>query len=902
MAMTTGHWQDSDVPPEIWLQAHRPLLDAMIESCVVVNHEGVCLYANAAAQSEWLLSEASPEGQVVVRIRETAGEDALRAAIRASLEDGVTRRLTTPVQRPDGTTTWLRFSIRPIAAGAVILSIPIPAEPAANLGESALAVPRQPYSEEGVRRLTARLEMLIQVIQDLSHTNSLEAIIDVVRIASRRLMDADGATFILRDGDMCHYVDENAIGPLWKGRRFPMSTCISGWAMIHRKSAVIEDIYLDERIPHDAYRQTFVKSLVMVPIRAAAPIGAIGTYWAQPRRATAEELHILQALANSTAVAMEKVQILSDLERSQKQYRDLVENLDDVVFSMGLDGVVHYIGPSIAQFGYERSQIVGRRARDFVHPDDRTSFDESLARATAGKADVRESRLIDKSGAARHVRTSIRAVHEGGFPVGITGILIDLTRQRRIEEQLQAAQRMECVGRLAGGVAHDFNNYLSAIMGYTDMALEEVREMSGVVELLKEVSRAGQRAASLTRQLLTFSRKQVLQPKVVSLNDIVSNMEKMLNRLVQENIAIDCVLAPTLWPIYADPGQIEQVVMNLVVNARDAIASAGRIAIETYNFEVDAEFAEQHPSTPPGNYVVLAVSDNGIGMDEETRRRIFEPFFTTKTPDRGTGLGLSTVYGIVEQSEGSIHVYSEPGRGTTFRVFFPRRSSAAASAATIAGDAVARAQGGGETILVVEDEDAVRRLIERILRFAGYFILTAPNGHEALRAFEKREGEIHLVLTDVVMPRMGGRELVDRLRETHPELRVLFMSGYTGNAIASQGVLDEGVHFIAKPLRQQDLLAKIREVLDGPLPVESSVTADRTAAPASPVDNARGREPVPPDVVAGVVEAASMGDADLLRRRIDGEVAPRHPALAKELALLAANYEFDRIVSRLKEC
>ncbi|MCC6157721.1 MAG: response regulator [Deltaproteobacteria bacterium] len=887
--------------PEAWLDVYGPLLDGLIESCVVVNPEGVCLYANAPAQSDWLFSGTSPVGQVVIHSDDSNNSDVLMEAIRDCLQSGEPRRLMTPVERPEGRSTWYRFSIEKVAVGVMILSASIPSGPVANLGEPVPPVPRQPYSEEGVLRLAARLEMLLQVIQDLSHAQSLEAIIDVVRIASRRLTDADGATFVLRDGDMCHYVDENAIAPLWKGRRFPMSACISGWAMIHKKPAVIDDIYLDERIPHDAYRPTFVKSLVMVPIRVAAPIGAIGTYWARTRTATAGEVHILQALANSTAVAMEKVQILSDLERSQKQYRDLVENLDDVVFSSTLDGIVHYIGPSIARFGYERGEIVGRRARDFVHPDDRTSFDESLVRTTDGKADVREIRLIDKSGAVRHVRTSLRAVNESGFPVGITGILIDLTKQRRIEEQLQAAQRMECVGRLAGGVAHDFNNYLSAIMGYTDMALDEVREMSGVVELLKEVSRAGQRASSLTRQLLAFSRKQVLQPKVVSLNDIVSNMEKMLNRLVQEDIVINCALAPELWPIFADPGQVEQVVMNLVVNARDAITSAGRVAIETSNFVVDEDFAEQHPTIRPGEFAVLAVSDNGIGMDEETRKKIFEPFFTTKSPDRGTGLGLSTVYGIVEQSEGSIHVYSEPGRGTTFRVFFPRRSSVVGPVATIAGAAVSRARGGGETILVVEDEDAVRRLIERILRFAGYFVRTAPNGDEALLEFERGDSAIHLVLTDVVMPRMGGRELVERLRGSHHELKVLFMSGYTGNAMASQGVLDEGVNFIAKPLRQQDLLAKVREVLDGPAATANSDAIVRNSAPSVSAATANGRDCVSATVIDGVIEAATTGDADLLRRRIGEEVAAQNPALAKELELLVETYEFDRIVSRLKE-
>jgi CheY-like chemotaxis protein len=327
--------------------------------------------------------------------------------------------------------------------------------------------------------------------------------------------------------------------------------------------------------------------------------------------------------------------------------------------------------------------------------------------------------------------------------------------------------------------------------------------------------KAAERAAGLTRQLLAFSRKQVLRPVPLNLNTVVLGIEKMLRRILGEDIELAQVLAPDLGLTLADPGQLEQVLMNLVINARDAMPDGGKLTIETANVEVDDEYAKQHLSAKPGLYVMLAVTDTGCGMDEQTKARLFEPFFTTKEMGKGTGLGLSTVYGIVKQSGGNVWVYSEPDQGTTFKVYLPRSVSVSMAAAAIKPPPVPRQVTGTETILVVEDEEALRNVASRILTTAGYTVLTAASGEEALVTGAQHEGDIQLLLTDVVMPRMSGKALAQRLAKTRPALAVLYMSGYTDNAIGHSGVLDAGVHFLAKPFTADALARKVREILDG---------------------------------------------------------------------------------------
>lgn len=396
-------------------------------------------------------------------------------------------------------------------------------------------------------------------------------------------------------------------------------------------------------------------------------------------------------------------------------------------------------------------------------------------------------------------------------------------RHGEVEEQYRIAQRLESVGRLAGGVAHDFNNLMSIVLAYTGFVMDSMPGDDPRRADLDEARRAADRAVSLTRQLLAFSRKQVLQVEVVDLNRVVAGIEKMIRRLIGEDIEVRTVLDPDLGLTLADPGQIEQVIMNLVVNARDAMPEGGRLTIETSNVHLDEYYVRRHVAARPGPHVMLAVSDTGCGMDPETTARVFEPFFTTKERGKGTGLGLATVYGIVKQSGGNIWVYSEKGKGTVFKIYLPRVEASGRPTAARPLPAVTPAT-GSETILVVEDEEAVRKAAARILRAAGYTVIEAANGHEGLEAGGRHGGPIHLVLTDVVMPGMGGREMVERLRAFHPTIRAIYVSGYTDNAIAHQGILDPDVDFVAKPFHADALARRVREVLDR----EEDTTASRS--------------------------------------------------------------------------
>jgi two-component system, cell cycle sensor histidine kinase and response regulator CckA len=388
----------------------------------------------------------------------------------------------------------------------------------------------------------------------------------------------------------------------------------------------------------------------------------------------------------------------------------------------------------------------------------------------------------------------------------------EMKERRLLEDQLRQAQKMEAIGRLAGGIAHDFNNLLTIIIGYSDVLSQlEDTSVESRNEMLAEIHHAAERAAHLTRQLLAFSRKQILEPRIVNLNDIVSSIEKMLGRLIGEDIAIQTKLLPDLRPISADPGQLEQVIMNLAVNARDAMPQGGEVQIETAHVQLDDTYAQAHPDVTPGDYVMLAVTDSGCGMDEATKARIFEPFFTTKPPGQGTGLGLATVYGIIKQSGGHIHVYSEQGHGTTFKVYFP--VVAAPVIKRNLGDTGQIALRGTETILVVEDEANVRILAKNVLEMYGYKVLEADSPAAAIRLSQSYSGSIDVLLTDVVMPQLNGKRLSELLLSDRPQMKVLFMSGYTDDAIVRQGVLDAGVNFIQKPFVPRALTAKVRDVL-----------------------------------------------------------------------------------------
>jgi len=420
-----------------------------------------------------------------------------------------------------------------------------------------------------------------------------------------------------------------------------------------------------------------------------------------------------------------------------------------------------------------------------------------------------------KDGSLLNVQLSGRAVRNAARQIEYYEAFVrDVTEQRRLQQQLVQAQKMEAVGRLAGGIAHDFNNLLTAILGSADLALDSLTAGVPEREEIEEIRKAALRAADLTRQLLAFSRQQVIAPTVLNPNDVVATVDKLLRRLLGEDVELRVVLASDLAAVKVDPSQLEQVVLNLAVNARDAMPNGGKLTIETQNVELNQEYVRGHLSAQPGSYVMLAVSDTGVGMDAATQARIFEPFFTTKEKGKGTGLGLATVYGIVKQSGGWIWVYSEPGHGTTFKVYFPRVAEVAAPAApTPAPPASVR---GSETVLLVEDEEMILKLVHKVLQANGYTVLVAASGGDAERVAGQHDGPIHLLMTDVVLPGLNGREVARRLEATRPGIRVLYLSGYTDDAIVHHGVLEPGVAFLQKPFSPTVLGRKVREVLDSP--------------------------------------------------------------------------------------
>jgi PAS domain S-box-containing protein len=463
--------------------------------------------------------------------------------------------------------------------------------------------------------------------------------------------------------------------------------------------------------------------------------------------------------------------------------------------------------------GYTREEIIGRTTTElgiYAIPGER----DRLRRVLEGHGvilNLEVHRRI-KSGEVRVGLTSSELITLNGERCILT-TTNDITDRKQLEEQLVQAQKMEAIGRLAGGIAHDFNNLLTAIIGYSQLLLRRAPADDPSRQELEEIQKAGERAATLTGQLLAFSRRQVLQPKILDLNMVIADIGKMLQRLIGEDVELRTHFDLRIGLAKADPGQVEQVVMNLAVNARDAMPHGGKLTIETANAYLDESYAGQHAEVQPGPYIMLAMSDTGTGMDKQTQARIFEPFFTTKEQGKGTGLGLSTVYGIVRQSGGHISVYSEPGRGTTFKVYLPQ-----ANESCPARDPLAPAPellSGTETVLIVEDEDAVRQLTQQVLKANGYTVLEASNPNDALGLAASFREQIHLLISDVVMPGMNGGALVSHLSQLRPTTRVLYISGYAEDAIVQHGILDSGTPFLPKPFTPDGLLRKVRKVLDG---------------------------------------------------------------------------------------
>jgi len=505
------------------------------------------------------------------------------------------------------------------------------------------------------------------------------------------------------------------------------------------------------------------------------------------------------------------------LQKSESKFRTIFERVAVGIALVSIDGQLVQSNPALREMlRYGEEELRNRVFNEFIHPEDAAVDVDLDQELIAGKRDHYqiEKRFIRKDGGVVWCQLNVSLVRGGQEEPPFTICMVeDITERKRLETQFFQSQKMETIGRFAGGIAHDFNNLLTVIKGYTQLSLSQIQEGDPCRENIEEIKGAAERAAELTNQLLTFSRRQILDMKVLDLNTIVRSLEKMTGRIIGEDIEMLTVLDDRLGRVKTDPGQIEQVILNLVVNARDAMPAGGKLAIETANVVLDDTYVRTHIGVTPGSYVMLSVSDTGCGMSPEIKELIFEPFFTTKEEGKGTGLGLSTIYGIVRQSGGNIWVYSEPGRGTTFKIYLPRVEEE--TGALPVQDDTDHLPKGNETVLLVEDDPSLRALAARVLRYQGYKVLEATSGHEAIGiARENVQEKIPLLLTDVVMPCMGGKELVKRMKTLHPEIRVLFISGYTDHAITYHAGLKPGTPFLQKPFSPTALAKKVREVLD----------------------------------------------------------------------------------------
>ena len=671
----------------------------------------------------------------------------------------------------------------------------------------------------GRKRALALSSALYRVAEKSSAAHDLQQFFAAVHSIVDELMYARNFYIALYDPaaellSFPYFVDEQdaAPGPKKLGRGLTEYLLRTGESLLATPEV------LDELVQRGEIERNGARSLdwLGVPLKAGTRtfgVLAVQTY-TKTRRYNDHDKEVLTFVSQQLASAIEHKKNEEALRRSEARYRSLVQSSVYGIFRSSLEGKFQDMNPAlITMLGYQSAEEV--LALDptkdvFVNPEDQARLMEEFRRI--GRMDGIEVKWKRKDGRAITVRISGRAVSSADEPADVLeAIAEDVTERRVLEDQFRQAQKMEAVGRLAGGIAHDFNNLLMVIGGYTEVLLTQLEPEHPLFAKTQAIQQASDRATTLTRQLLAFSRKQLLELKVVDVNTIVEDMERLLRPLIGETVELVTKLSPEVGRTRADAGQLEQVLMNLVVNSKDAMPNGGRIVVRTQNISLDDSYRPEQTFIRPGKYVMLSVSDNGAGMSKETQSRIFEPFFTTKEKGKGTGLGLSTVYGIVKQSGGYVMVQSEPGAGTTFNIYLPRVDEALEAQGL--APVTRTADGGAETILLVEDEESVRQLVRETLETKGYRVLEADNGQAGLEAAVAHSGTIDLVITDVVMPEMSGRELAKRLIEARPTIKVLYLSGYTEDAILSDGTVERGKAFLQKPFSLQSLSRKVREVL-----------------------------------------------------------------------------------------
>ena len=694
-------------------------------------------------------------------------------------------------------------------------------------------------SEKAAKRLAQENAIFAEIGQIISSTLNIEEVYERFAEEVRKLIPFDRISVNVINPDRTSITIAYAFGikvvDIKEGDVLPLDDPFNENIVRGRQGVFIQpedESELARGYPHLVpHFWAGIRSMMTVPlISKDQVIGLLHFQSLKPNSYTELDLRLAGKVGNQIAGAIANAQLFAEYKQMQKALKESEERFKDLYhnapvgyheFSLSTGGRITQVNQTeLEMLGYTEEEILGRHPWDFIVGE----ISPELVKARL-ESNLLLGRTIERTFRRKDGTTFPALIHErflrddGGQIIGIRSAIQDITERKLAEdqmnnfkEQLLQSQKMEAIGRLAGGIAHDFNNLLTIIKGYSQLFRIELKQNDPLKRNVEEITKATDRASGLIRQLLAFSRRQILEMKVLDLNIVVGDLEKMLRRVIGEDIELTTHLTDDLGRVKADPGQIEQVVMNLAVNARDAMPNGGRLTIETANVDLDDAYAHSHIDVTPGRYVMLSVSDNGVGMSPEVKERVFEPFFTTKEKDKGTGLGLSTVYGIVKQSEGNIWVYSEPGKGTTFKIYLPRVEDIHEEIGE--QEVIEELPRGSETILVVEDEEGVRQLAAHFLENQGYKVLEARDEDDALRISEQHKDPIPLVLSDVVMPKINGRALCERLTLLHPEMKVLYMSGYTGNAIVHHGVLEPGINYIQKPFSMDGLARKVRQVLD----------------------------------------------------------------------------------------
>jgi PAS domain S-box-containing protein len=780
----------------------RSLFENAVEGIFQTTPDGRLLSANPAfARMCGYSSPAEMLEQVHDVGKEMFVENQRREEFKRVMEEqGVAEAFEYQVRRKDGATIWVSEHARAVR------------------DSNGRIVSYEGTMEDVTERKRAELERQVtfEIIHAVNVTDKLDDLLGLIHLALNKVLYAENCFVALFEPStgMFHFpffMDEfdKAPPPQQVGRSCTAYVYRTGRAML---------------IPQKAFDQlaeqgdvelvgTPSPSWLGVPLRTpAATIGVLVVqHYTDENAYTERDLQFLSSVGGQIAFAIERKRAEERVRESEARLRVLIEQLPAVLWTVDKElRFTSVLGAGLARFGLKPDQLVGTSLLNYFESAEQTFLPIAAhRRAVAGEATTfhLEWKGVSLACHAEPLRDAAGALQ------GAICMSLDITDRKQLEEQLRQAQKMEAVGRLAGGIAHDFNNLLMVIQGYADLLAERVTAGDPLRRNAEQIQMAAQRATSLTRQLLAFSRKQMLAPKVLNIQTVVSDMEKILRRLIGEDVALDTSSAPDLWLIKADRSQIEQVILNLAVNARDAMPQGGRLTIETANVELDSSYAHPPAVLAPGQYVMLAVTDNGCGMDSETQAHIFEPFFTTKEKGKGTGLGLATVYGIVKQSGGYVWVYSEPGRGTSFKIYLPRIEEQQTGASRDRKPDARTLQRGTETVLLVEDEKGVRELAREYLEMCGYTVIEAENGHTALELAAMHSGPIHLLMTDVVMPGISGRELAQRALQIRPDIKVLYMSGYTDQAVVCHGILETDAVLLQKPFTLATLAAKLREIL-----------------------------------------------------------------------------------------